>query len=89
MNASGFTVQAAGRGALRVTRVCVAAGQLTWINIGADALVQSAKNMLIRTRKLVLYLLLACLPLQSVAGSVHLLPCDDATPAVADGSRVH
>ncbi len=46
-------------------------------------------HMLIRIRKLVLYLLLACLPLQSVAGPAHMLLCDDATPAAADGLQVH
>ncbi len=45
--------------------------------------------MLIRTRKLVLCLLLACLPLQSVAGPAHMLLCDDATPAAANGLHVH
>ena len=45
--------------------------------------------MLIRIRKLVLCLLLACLPLQSVAGPAHMLLCDDATPAVASGTHVH
>lgn len=45
--------------------------------------------MLIRIRKLVLYLLLACLPLQSVAGPAHMLLCDDATSAAASGSHVH
>jgi hypothetical protein len=45
--------------------------------------------MLIRIRKLVLCLLLACLPLQSVAGPAHRLLCDDATPAVANGQHVH
>lgn len=45
--------------------------------------------MLIRIRNLMLYLLLACLPLQSVAGPAHLLLCDDATPAAAGGSHVH
>ena len=45
--------------------------------------------MLIRIRKLMLCLLLACLPLQSVAGPAHLLLCDDATPAAASGLHVH
>ena len=45
--------------------------------------------MLIRIRKLVLYLLLACLPLQSVAAPAHMLFCDDATPAAANGLHVH
>ncbi len=45
--------------------------------------------MSIRFRKLVLCLLLACLPLQSVAGPAHLLLCDDATPAAANGLHVH
>ena len=45
--------------------------------------------MSIRIRKLVLCLLLACLPLQSVAGPAHLLLCDDATPAAAGGLHVH
>ena len=45
--------------------------------------------MLIRIRKLVLYLLLACLPLQSVAAPAHMLVCDDATPAAANGLHVH
>ena len=45
--------------------------------------------MLIRIRKLVLYLLLACLPLQSMAAPAHMLLCDDATPAAADGLHVH
>ena len=45
--------------------------------------------MLIRIRNLVLYLLLACLPLQSVAGPAHMLFCDDATPAAANGLHVH
>ncbi len=45
--------------------------------------------MVIRIRRLVLYLLLACLPLQSVAAPAHMLLCDDATPAVADGLHVH
>jgi len=45
--------------------------------------------MLIRIRKLVLCLLLACLPLQSVAGAAHLLLCDDATPAAASGLHIH
>ncbi|OGA20341.1 MAG: hypothetical protein A3I01_04295 [Betaproteobacteria bacterium RIFCSPLOWO2_02_FULL_65_24] len=40
-------------------------------------------------RKLVLYLLLACLPLQSVAGPTYMLFCDDATPAAADGLHGH
>lgn len=47
------------------------------------------KSMLIRIRNLVLYLLLACLPLQSVAGPAHLLVCGDGTPAAAGGSHVH
>ena len=45
--------------------------------------------MLIRIRKLVLCLLLACLPLQSVAGPAHLLLCNDATPAAANGLHGH
>jgi len=45
--------------------------------------------MLIRIRKLVLCLLLACLPLQSVAGPAHLLLHDHATPATANGLHVH
>lgn len=45
--------------------------------------------MLIRIRKLVLYLLLACLPLQSVAGPAHLLLCDHATPGAAYGLHGH
>ena len=45
--------------------------------------------MLIRIRKLVLSLLLVCLPLQSVAGPAQLLLCDDATPAAASGLHVH
>ncbi len=45
--------------------------------------------MSIRIRHLVLYLLLACLPLQSVAAPAHRLFCDDATPAAADGLHVH
>ena len=45
--------------------------------------------MLIRIRKLMLCLLLACLPLQSVAGPVHLLLCDDATPGAANGLHIH
>ena len=45
--------------------------------------------MLIRIRKLVLCLLLACLPLQSVAGPAHMLLCDDASPAAAGGMHVH
>jgi len=45
--------------------------------------------MSIRIRKLVLCLLLACLPLQSVAGPAHLLLCNDATPAAANGLHVH
>ncbi len=45
--------------------------------------------MLIRIRKLVLYLLLACLPLQSVAGPAHMLICDDATPTAASELHVH
>lgn len=45
--------------------------------------------MLIRLRKLVLYLLLACLPLQSMAGPAHLLLHDNATPAAADGLHGH
>ncbi len=45
--------------------------------------------MSIRIRNLVLYLLLACLPLQSVAGPARMLFCDDATPAAADGLHVH
>jgi len=45
--------------------------------------------MLIRLRNLVLCLLLACLPLQSVAGPAHLLLHDNATPAAADGLHVH
>ena len=45
--------------------------------------------MLIQIRKLVLYLLLACLPLQSVAGPAHLLLHDNATPAAANGLHVH
>ena len=45
--------------------------------------------MLIRIRKLVLCLLLAWLPLQSVAGPAHRLLCDDATPAAADGLHFH
>ena len=45
--------------------------------------------MLIRIRNLMLYLLLVCLPLQSVAGPAHLLLCDDTTPADSGGWRVH
>ena len=45
--------------------------------------------MLIRIRKLVLCLLLACLPLQSVAGPARMLLCDDATPAAGYGLHVH
>ena len=45
--------------------------------------------MLIRIRKLVLSLLLAFLPLQSVAGPAHLLFCDESTPAAAYGLHVH
>jgi len=45
--------------------------------------------MLIRIRKLVLCLLLASLPLQSVAGPAHMLICDDATPTAASGLHVH
>ncbi len=45
--------------------------------------------MLIRIRNLVLYLLLACLPLQSVAGPAHMLVCDDATPAAGTGLHAH
>jgi len=45
--------------------------------------------MLIRIRKLVLCLLFACLPLQSVAGPAHMLYCDDATPAASNGLHVH
>jgi hypothetical protein len=45
--------------------------------------------MLIRIRKLVLVLLLACLPLQSVAGPAHLPLCDDTTPAASYGLHVH
>lgn len=45
--------------------------------------------MLIRIRKLVLSLLLVCLPLQSVAGPAHVLFCDDATPAAAYELHVH
>lgn len=45
--------------------------------------------MLIRIRKLVLCLLLAYLPLQSVAGPAHLLLHDNATQAAADGLHVH
>ena len=44
--------------------------------------------MLIRIRQLVLYLLLASLPLLSVAGPAHLLLCDDATPAGTGGWHV-
>lgn len=46
-------------------------------------------HMLNRIRKLLLYLLLACLPLQSMAGPAHMLLCDDATPAAASGLHVH
>lgn len=46
-------------------------------------------HMLIRIRKLVLYLLLACLPLQSVAAPARMLFCDDATPAAANGLHVY
>lgn len=45
--------------------------------------------MLNRIRKLLLYLLLACLPLQSMAGPAHMLLCDDATPAAANGLHLH
>lgn len=45
--------------------------------------------MLMRIRNLVLYLLLACLPLQSVAGPAHMLLCDDTAPAAANGLHVH
>ncbi len=45
--------------------------------------------MSIRIRHLVLYLLLACLPLQSVAGPAHVLLCDEATQVAAGGSHVH
>jgi len=45
--------------------------------------------MLIRICNLVLVLLLACLPLQSVAGPAHILSCDDTTQAAADGLHVH
>ena len=45
-------------------------------------------RMLVRIRKLALYLLLACLPLQSVAGPAHLLLHDNAAPAAADGLHV-
>ena len=45
--------------------------------------------MMIRIRKLVLHLLLACLPLQSVAAPAYMLLCDDATPAAANGVHVH
>ena len=45
--------------------------------------------MSIRIRNLVLVLLLACLPLQSVAGPAHRLFCDDAAPAAAEGLHVH
>lgn len=45
--------------------------------------------MLNRIRKLVLYLLLACLPLQSIAGPAHMLLCDDATSAAANGLHIH
>lgn len=45
--------------------------------------------MLNRIRKLLLYLLLACLPLQSMAGPAHMLLCDDATPGAANGLHLH
>ena len=45
--------------------------------------------MVNRIRKLVLCLLLACLPLQSVAGPAHMLLCDDASPAAGIAMHVH
>ena len=46
--------------------------------------------MLIRIRKLVLYVLLALMPLQSVAGAVQAVFCDDAIQhASASGSQHH
>jgi len=45
--------------------------------------------MLIRIRKLMLCLLLACLPLQSVAGPAYTLFCDGAMPDAASGLHVH
>ena len=74
---------------MRNTRVLAAAALLDMDQYRRGRSRATSKNMLIRIRNLVLYLLLACLPLQSVAGPAHLLVCDDGTPAAAGGSHVH
>lgn len=74
---------------MRNTRVLAAATLLDMDQYRRGCSRATSKSMLIRIRNLMLYLLLACLPLQSVAGPAHLLLCDDATPAAAGGSHVH
>ena len=74
---------------MRITRVFVAATPLDLDQYPRERSRTTFRSMLIRIRKLVLYLLLACLPLQSVAGPAHLVLCEDATPADAGGWRVH
>lgn len=74
---------------MRSTCVFVAATPLDLDQYPRECSRATSKRMLIRIRKLMLYLLLACLPLQSVAGPAHLVLCDDATPADAGGWHVH
>lgn len=74
---------------MRIARAFVAATLLDADQYRRGGSRAACEGMLIRIRKLVLYLLLASLPLQSVAGPAQLLLCNNATPADTGSWSVH